>query len=112
MAESYVIEGTVTEIETTENQTKVRIRLCGLEGYLIKQGEKRFNVILCDSLRSGYTIVTFDETEKFEVSSLMINSSYIGHHVKLTIAKIVDDSGQNIDSADKLKVTAITLIHR
>ena len=105
---AYIIEGTLKEIEVTKDKNEVMIRLCGGEGYLLKQGERRFNLISCDELKSGYTIVAFDEKEKFRLTSFFLNSTCLGHRVKLTIDKIVDKNGINFDSADKLDVTSIT----
>ena len=107
---NYIIEGTVKEIEITKNQKEMKIRLCGIEGYALKQGERRFNLISCDELKSGDTIVAFKEEEKFKVCSSLLDSTYLGHRVKLVIDSIVDELGKNLDSADKLDVTSITLL--
>ncbi|MBQ6782196.1 MAG: hypothetical protein IJP62_13365 [Treponema sp.] len=107
---NYVIEGTIREIEISKDKNEVKIRLCGLEGYLLKQNENRFNLVCSENLKSGYTIVAFDEKEKFRVCSSLLDSTYLGHRVRLVIDKIVDEHGINLNSADKLDITSLILL--
>ncbi len=107
---NYIIEGTIKEIEISKDKNEVKIRLCGIEGYLLKQNENRFNLVCTENLKSGYTIVAFNEKEKFKVNPSLINATYLGHRVKLVIDKIVDKDGINFDSADKLDITSLTLL--
>ena len=49
---TFVIEGTVSKI-IIQNDHDVHFTLCGLEGYSIKHGDKKFNIVCSEDLLKG-----------------------------------------------------------
>ncbi len=112
---NYVIEGTITEITTSDNPT-CTFKICGTEGYSIKRDKYRYN-FLCSSengtnqrAQTGYILLSEREykSENHQAVLLLSSAMASGKHVKL----IVESTEAEIIKSEKsLKVTSITLLN-
>lgn len=100
--EKYVIEGTVTEI-SSEKLEEVTFKIAGTEGYAIKLGKKKYNVLCTKKILENTNdedtaeneSKIFDETfilsQEIQFSSNdiakvgLIRCNALGKHVKLKI---------------------------
>ncbi len=124
---NYIIEGTITEI-ANETSNEVLFKLIGIEGYALKIGKKKYNVLCTkelikdskkkveEDIESKYfeQTIIFSSDIQFVVNDMvklfLIRSNGLGHHVKI---EIKDDFGtltQRLKDENKLSVTSITLL--
>ena len=109
--ENYEIEGTVTEISNDGS-----FKLAGSEGYAIKQGEKRYN-ILCPKTTSeekdakACIILSQDFTFKSSAKNELIYHA-LGKRAKISVFvdKVEEKKISELEDFIKTNLTSVTLI--
>ena len=57
---NYIIEGTITEIKV--ESTDCIFKICGSEGYSVKHGDKKYNVLYSEDIKENcFSFVLFDD---------------------------------------------------
>ena len=82
----YVFEGTVSEIETDGNDKIISFKVCGSEGYILKRGDKKYNIFT--DINNGPTAYLFESNQGIKYSSsnnLLISALTASKRIKLQI---------------------------
>lgn len=120
---NYTLEGTITAIscqktennkrEETENNNVIKIKLVGLEGYAIKLGDKKYN-ILCeedfpnDSNKTSAKAKIISQDIQFEIDErmkTMVTTSALSKRAKL----IVNATAIEAKIETPIPITSITI---
>lgn len=108
---NYTIEGTITAI--TCNDKTLELKLVGLEGYAIKLGDKKYNV-LCekdfpnDSNKTSAKAKIISQDIQFQIAETMksiVTSSSLGKHAKVT----VECGDEELKEDTPVLITSITI---
>ena len=92
---AYIIEGTVTEISSDGT-----FRIAGSEGYAIKQGDKKYNVIYSEDLKTkadtnAVLSFIFFDTRDYSASekffTLLSSAMTSGNRIRVTIEATEDE---------------------
>ncbi|MBR6297189.1 MAG: hypothetical protein IKR40_12010 [Treponema sp.] len=122
----YIIEGIVSEIESM-NSNEVLFKLSGIEGYALKVGEKKYNIICTEKLIKNSKLKHEKEPDfkfyehsfiiskniQFAVTDtaklFLIKSNALGKHVKITIAGDYSSIKINLEKKENIPVSSIIL---
>lgn len=123
---AYIIEGTVTEI-SSEKLDEVSFKITGSEGYAIKLGKKKYNVLCTEKiLENSNEEDSFENKSKFfeetfvlsqgiqflsnDVAKVgLIRCNALGKHVKVTIDGSFDTIKISLETSRHLLVSSITV---
>ena len=124
--EDYIIEGTVTEI-SSEKLNEVNFKISGTEGFAIKKGKKKYNVLYTEKVVKNQEIEdSYENESKFYDMAFMLSQGIqcssedsakiglircnaLGKHIR---AKISSETKvlELLNSEKNLPVFSITLL--
>lgn len=107
----YVFEGTVTEIETDGNDKIISFKVCGSEGYILKRGDKKYNIFT--DINNGSTAYMFESNQGIKYSSsnnLLISALTTSKRIKLQILQGKGTKNQFTINSDTFSIESLSIL--